>query len=439
MNALPASAVGVRHRAWGLPHVSARGRGLWSEHDFLRLFASQTVSLFGSEITLIALPLTAVLVLGASPAQMGLLAAVSKAPYILVGLLAGVWVDRLRCRTVPVAADVGRAVLLGSIPVAAAFGVLRIEQLFIVAFLAGLLTLFFDVAYQSYLPELVTREQLPEGNSKLEASKSFAELIGPVMGSALLQIAAAPFAIGVDALSFVASGAFLRSIRTSAAPVPSAARPSVLAEVAEGIRIILKHPLLRPIAACSATMNLFYQMLMAVYVLYVTTQLHLSPGYIGIVLGIGNGAGLIGAVLSTRIAGRIGMGRTLVASTLVTALGGMLVALAHPDAVLTLPALILGQLVMMLGVPIYNINQVSMRQSITPPGIRGRVNATTRCLVWSTMPIGSLMGGALGETLGLQETIAIAAFGMLLAGLWVWLSPVRTLTAEKIAALTDLA
>jgi hypothetical protein len=254
MSAVPAAA--VRRRPFGLPWPSAGG--LWAQRDFMRLFAAQTVSLFGSEITLIALPLTAVLILGASPAQMGLLAAVGKVPYILVGLLAGVWVDRLRCRSVLVAAYLGRAVLLGSIPIAAAFGALRMEHLFVVAFLAGILTVFFDVAYQSYLPELVERDEMAEGNGKLEASKSVAEMAGPILGSGLLQVAAAPFAIGVDALSFVVSGLFLRSIRTSAEPKLRPLRSSVLGDVLQGIRLVVHHPLLRPIAACSATMNLFY-------------------------------------------------------------------------------------------------------------------------------------------------------------------------------------
>jgi len=412
--------------------------GLWASGDFLRLFAAQSVSLFGSEISLIALPLTAVLVLGASPAQMGLLAAVEKLPFMLVGLFAGVWVDRLRCRSVLVTADIGRALLLASIPCAAAFGLLRIEQLFVVAFLAGVLTVFFDVGYQSFLPDLVDRSRLTEANGRLEASKSLAEMAGPMLGSGLLQIAAAPFAIGIDALSFLLSGLFLRSIRTSVPPKTGTVRAGMLSEVAVGIRLVLRHPLLRPIAACSATMNLFYQMLAAVYILYVTTQLQLAPALIGIVFGIGSLAGVAGAVLASRLASRIGTGTTLMLSTVVSGLAGLSIAFVRPGDVM-LVALVLAQLLMMLGVPIYNINQLSLRQSITRAGVRGRVNATNRCLVWGTMPIGSLLGGLLGQAIGLQPTIAVAASGMVLAAAWIAASRVRTLTAAEVAALGELA
>jgi MFS family permease len=410
---------------------------LWAHRDFLRLFAAQSVSLFGSEITLIALPLTAVLVLGASPVQMGFLAAVEKLPFMLVGLFAGVWVDRLRCRSVLVAADFGRAILLGSIPLAAGMGVLRIEHLFAVALLAGILTVFFDVAYQSFLPELVDRSQLTEGNGKLAGTRSIAEMAGPMLGSALLQIAAAPFAIAIDAASFVFSGLFLRSIRTSSAP-KAGAGDGMLAEVAVGIRLVVRHPLLRPIAACSATMNLFYQMLAAVFILYVTTELQLAPALVGIIFGIGSLAGLAGAMLASHAAQRLGMGTALMASTVVSGLAGVLIALVRPGD-MTLPALVVGQMLMMFGVPIYNINQLSMRQAMTPAGLRGRVNATNRVLVWGTMPIGSLLGGVLGQMIGLQPTIAFAACGMLLAAVWIAASPVRKLTAAKLATLADLA
>lgn len=405
----------------------------------MRLFAAQTVSLFGSEITFIALPLTAALTLGATPAQMGLLAAGGKVPLVLFGLLAGVWVDRLRCRSVLVVTDVGRALLLGSIPLAAGFGVLRMEHLFVVALAAGILTVFFDVAYQSYLPELVDRDQLTDGNSKLEASKSLAEMAGPMLGSVLLQIAAAPFVIGIDALSFLFSGLCLRSVRTSVAPTNARTRAGMLSEVRVGVSLVLRHSILRSIAACSASMNLFYQMLAAVYILYVTTQLQLPPAALGIIFGVGSLAGLAGALIASPAASRLGVGKTLIASTIVSGLGGLTVAFVHGSDLIAVAALTFAQLVLTFGIPIYNINQVSMRQAITPPGLRGRVNATNRVLVWGTMPIGSLLGGALGEMLGLPAAIALAGLGMVVSCAWLICSPVRTLTAKSVAALPELA
>jgi MFS family permease len=427
MNALAAAVARQRSTArW--PALA----GLWGRPDFVRLWSAQSVSLFGSEITAVALPLTAVLILGASPSGMGLLAAAEKAPFLFFGLLAGVWVDRLRCRSVMVAADLGRAILLGSIPVAALLGVLTMEQLYAVGFLAGILTVFFDVAYQSYLPALVQRDELAEGNGKLEASKSISEMAGPMVGSALLQVAAAPMAIVFDALSFVLSGLFLRSISTTGQPPARARSTSVLADVAEGIRLVLKHPLLRPIALCSATLNLFFQMIVAVYVLHVTTRLHLPPALLGVVLGIGSLGALAGALLAARASKRFGSGSAMIGAAVLSAAGAGVLALANGDGWEVLPVLVVAQVMVMAGIPIYNINQVSLRQAITPAGLRGRVNATMRFLVWGTMPIGALLGGVLGEALDLRPTIALGAIGMLLASGWTVASPVRRLRSLPI-------
>ena len=435
MSATPAAL--ARRRYFGLPTPTPGG--LWAHRDFVRLFTAQSISLFGSEITYIALPLTAVLVLGASPTQMGLLVAAERLPHMLVGLLAGVWVDRLRCRSVLVAADLGRAALLGSIPLAALIGVLRIEQLLVVAFLAGVLTVFFDVAYQSYLPELVEHDQLAEGNAKLEGSKSVAEMAGPILGSALLQVVAAPFLIGLDALSFIFSGAFLRSIKTSEPPVAHSGRGSLRADVVQGIQLVLRHPLLRPMAGCSATMNFFYQMMLAIYVLYITRELAVPPTLVGIIFGIGSLGALLGAMVASPAAKRFGTGKTLLGGTLLSGLGGLVIAFAHMSELGVLPTLIGAQLLLIVGIPIYNINQISLRQTITPAGVRGRVNATIRFLVWGTMPIGALLGGYLGQTIGLQSTLTVGAIGMLLAGLWVMTSRLRTLTRDSMAALVELA
>jgi MFS family permease len=430
MNAVAISAVPSRARSHS---------GLWSNAPFARLFAAQSVSLFGSEITQIALPLSAAVVLGASPAEMGVLAAVGKLPYLLFGLVAGVWVDRLRYRSVLVCADFGRAVLLGAIPLAALLGALRIEHLYVVAFLAGALTVFFDVAYQSYVPELVERDQLAAANGRLEASRSIAEMAGPILGSALLQVAAAPFAIGIDALSFVLSGAFVRCIRSSAAPLESTARAGMLAEVRVGVRLVVRHPLLRPIAACSASMNLFYQMISAVYILHVTTELQLPAAYVGVIFGIGSLAAVVGAMLAAPLAHHFGTGTTLAASTALSGVAGAAIVLVHGQGTFALAGLSATQMLMMLGVPVYNINQLSLRQSITPAGLQGRVHATNRCLVWGTMPIGALAGGLLGQAIGLEPTIAIGGIGMLIGGAWIIASPVRRLSRERLAALGQIS
>src|SRR5919199_2128290 len=278
--------------------------GLWRHPDFVKLWSGQTISRFGSEISQLAIPLTAALVLGASPAQMGLLGAFEFAPFLLLSLFAGVWVDRVHRRPVLIVADVGRAILLGSIPAAALAGVLRIEQLYVVGLLTGVLTVFFDVAYQAYLAVLVKREHLVEGNSKLEVSRSVAQIAGPGVAGALVQLVTAPIAVVVDAISFVASVIFLLLI---GAPEPAPVRQagtdgSVWSELREGLAVVIGNPLLRSIAGCTATSNLFGNAMQAIYVLYVTRELGLQPAVIGLIYAI-RGPGALGGAVPPRWAG----------------------------------------------------------------------------------------------------------------------------------------
>lgn len=409
-----------------------RFTGLWRHPDFMKLWAGQTVSQFGSQITLLALPLAAILSLGASPFEVGVLAAVERAPFLLVGLFAGVWVDRLRRRPILIGADVGRALLLASIPVAAMLDVLTIVQLYVVGFLVGVLTVGFDVAYQSYLPALVKRSQLVEGNSKLEISNSVAYITGPGIGGALVQVLTAPVAIVFDACSFLVSALFLRSIR-AAEPAPvsrqagAAPQGGVWREIGEGLGVVLRNPLLRSIAGCTGTSNLFSNMLFAVYVLYATRDLGLEPAAIGLIFAMAGPGALIGSFLAAPVARRFGLGPAIVGSALLFGPPALLIPLVSGSPAVTLPLLIAAEFLIGLMSPIYNINQVSLRQAIVPDRLQGRMNATMRFLVWGTMPIGSLIGGVLGGYIGLRPTILIAAVGMAISALWVVFSPVRQL------------
>ena len=264
-----------------------RFAGLWRHADFVKLWTGQTISLFGSQITFLALPLTAVLVLEASPAQMGFLTAAGAIPSLLVGLFVGVWVDRYRRRPILIAADLGRAALLFAIPVAAILGMLRIEHLYVVAFLVGTLELFFDVAHRSFLPSLVKREQLVEGNSKLEMSRSIAMILGPGVAGGLVQLVTAPIAIAVDAISFLISALFLGWIRApEPAPKPSDQRENIWRELGEGLRLVSGNRLLRAIAGCMGIVGLFNSVLEAVFVLYVTRELGIEPGLLGLVCSV---------------------------------------------------------------------------------------------------------------------------------------------------------
>lgn len=407
---------------------------LWRHHDFRRLWAAETISQLGTQVTLLALPLAAIVVLKASPFQVGLLGVFEFVPFLLVGLPAGVWVDRLRRRPILVAADVGRALLLGSIPLAHAFGALHLSQLYAVSLLAGVLTVFFDVAYQSVLPSLVGREHLVEGNAKLEGSRSAAQLAGPGLAGLLVGAITAPPAIAVDALSFFASAAFILRLRVDESGIAGAAPARRMrTEIAEGVRYVVGHPLLRAIASYTSLSNLFSTMAFAVLLLYEVRELGLSPGVVGLVLTLGNVGVLVGAFAAGRAARRLGVGRAIVGSAVLCGPAQLMIPLA-PKA-FPIPVLVAGQFLLGLGGVVYNVNQVSLRQTITPDHLLGRMNATMRFLVWGTMPLGALLGGALGGAIGLRPTLWVAGAGAMVAFVPLLLSTVRGLETFPDPAL----
>ena len=368
--------------------------------------------------------------LEANAFEIGLLNAADTLPFLIVGLPAGVWIDRLRRRPILIVGDLGRAVLLASIPVAYVVGVLSILQLYVVGFMVGVLTVFFDVAYQSYLPALVERERLVDGNAKLEISRSAAAVAGPPVGGALVGILTAPIAIFLDALSFLASAAFLFAIRKpESVPEPhldeTGERVGMVRSIREGLAYVATHRLLRSIAACTAVGNLFGNLAFAVLILYLVRELGLTPGTIGLVFGIGSFGFLIGALLPERVQRRVGLGPTIVVSAALDGLALFLIPLAPPA--MPIPFLIASGFIVGVGQVVYNVSQVSLRQAITPDNMLGRMNATMRFIVFGTIPVGAVIGGALGGTIGLRETLFVGAIGATLAFLFVALSPVRSL------------
>lgn len=417
--------------------MQAKRPSLLRDSDFIKLLTGQSISELGSQVTMLALPLVAILTLHAGPLQVGALEATSLAPFILVGLPAGVWVDRLaRRRPILIAADLGRLLAMASIPVAATAGRLILPQLYVVGFVSGVLTVFFDVAYQSYLPALVSRQQLVEGNAKLEFTRSGAQMSGPAVAGSLVGAVGGPLALAADAASFGVSVLSLLAIRQRELPaVHLALRASMRADIAAGLRFVLHHPLLRPIAMCTSTWNLFGNMYFALLVLFCVRELRMTPTTIGLAFSIGSVGAPIGAVLASRISRALGAGPTIVLSA---ALGssGLLVALAPASQ--PVPFLVLATFLGGVGV-VYNITQVSLRQAICPPAFQGRMNATMRFLVWGTIPIGSIVGGALGAALGLRTTMIIGSAGTLLAMIPVALSPVRSLRTIEEAVPPELA
>ncbi len=401
--------------------------GLWSNPDFLKLWGSETISLFGTQVTGLALPLTAVLVLDASPIEMGVLGALQFAPFFLVGLPAGVWVDRLRRRPILVGANLGRAVLLGLIPLAALLDTLSMGLLYAASFLVGVLTVFFDVAYQSYLPSLVGREHLVEGNSKLEVSASVAQVAGPAVGGGLVQLLTAPLALLADGASYLVSAFLLGTIRAGEKEPSRDGERNLRREIVEGLRVVFDSRILRSIAGCTGTFNLFSALADAVFLLYITNSLRIEPALLGLMFGVGSLGALLGALLPARAARRFGLGPTILGSATLIGVGTLLVPLASGPLPVVVSLLVSAQFITGLANTVYNINQVSLRQAITPDRLLGRMNASMRFLVWGTIPLGSLLGGVLGEALGLRPTLFVGAFGGLLASLWIFFSPVRTM------------
>ena len=400
-------------------------RSLLRHHDFRQLWAAETVSQVGTQVTMLALPVVAVTVLDATPLQMGVLTALETAAFLLIGLPAGAWVDRWRRKRVLVTADLVRAVVLATLPVAYLLDVLTLGQLFAVAAVTGTATVFFDVAYQSYLPALVDRDQLVDGNGKLEASRAVAQVAGPGATGVLLRLLGAPLLIAVDAVSYLVSALFIGRIGAPDVVPDRASRRPLRTEIGEGLAFVVRHPLLRRIVACTGISNLFGSMTTALLVLFVLRELGLSESTLGLVFSVGAVGGLLGAATAARFARGVGEGRSIPVSAVVfaTAAAGLPLAALGAPVVL----LVTGWFVLSWSVVVYNVVQVSFRQRLCPPGLLGRMNASVRFIVFGTMPIGGLLGGVLGEWLGVLPALWVATAGGFAACLPVVLSPLLTM------------
>jgi len=405
------------------------------DREFLIYWTASAISDVGSQVTALALPLIGALTLAASPWEMGVLTAAGTAPTLLIGLFAGVWVDRLRRRPVLIATDLGRAGLLLTIPLASVLGLLRIELLCAVALLVGAFNVMFDLAHLAFLPSLVGRDQLVDGNSKLEVTAAGAQVVGPGLGGALVGLLGAPFAVLVDALSFLVSGWLIKRTRAvEPPPAPVVTRSGIWTEIREGLQVVLAQPLLRSLVASSATMNFFGRMFLAVYVLYMTRDLGLGPVGVGLVLATGGVGSLAGALVVGPATRRLGPGPVTIVAQLVFGLTGLLVPLAVLFPRVALIMVVASEFGQWMAVIVYYVSAVSIRQAITPDRLQGRVNATIRFFAGGALPIGALVGGALGGVIGLPLTLVVAELGTLLGFVWLVLSPVRTLRALPTVA-----
>jgi MFS family permease len=399
---------------------------LWSHPDFLKLWTGQTISEFGSQVSQLAIPAVAVITLKASPFQVAALATVEFLPFLILTLPAGVWVDRWRRRWILIAGDLGRAVLLASIPLAYAIGHLTLAQLYVVGFLVGIHTVFFDVAYQSYLPQIVDRETLVEGNSKLQMTVSGAAIAGPGISGGLIKLFGAPYAILVDACSFVVSGAFTAAIRKREDLPPATERRRLLVELWEGLRYVTHHRLLFPQALATGSSNFATNLVFSVYFVYAYRHLGLTPGIMGVVFAIAATGWLIGSASADWLRRKLGVNGATILGMAVGAPAALLIPFA-PVGDAAIPFLVLSGMLGGFGAVVYNIQQVSLRQAITPERLQGRMNASMRFFVWGTIPLGSLVGGVLATAFSVRTAILVGACLGLLALLPILLSPLRTL------------
>ncbi len=398
--------------------------GLWRHRDFLSLWGAETISQFGSQVSLLALPLVAILVLDESAFKVAALTSIEFLPFLLFTLPAGVWVDRLRRRPILVLGNVGRAVALFSVPVVYWVGGLTIWQLYVVGFAVGTCTVFFDVAYQSYIPALVGREDVVEANSKLEISRAAAMVAGPGMAGGLVALLTAPVAVLLDAVSYAISALLLFGIRKQEEAPPRAERRSLRSELGEGLRYVFRHPYQRTMVAMTALSNFFGQVVFSILLVYAVRELDLSAGTIGVALAIGNLGTLAAALTAKRIGDRLGVGRTILLASCLFGPGTLLIAFAPQEY--ALPLIVLAMIVIGFGGILYNVTAISLIQAITPDRILGRANASRRFVVWGVVPLGGFTGGALASTIGLRETMVVGALGGLLTIVPILVSPLRS-------------
>ena len=398
---------------------------MWRDRDFARLWAATTISMLGSFVTRTALPFAAILVLGAGAGEVAILRGAELLAGLTIGLIAGAWVDRLRRRPILIWADVGRALLLASIPVAFALGSLTLAHLVLVALGAAVLTTFFDAADRAYLPTVIGRDRLIEANSTLTGSSAAAEFVGFGVGGWLIQLLTAPIAIGLDAISFLVSAVFIRSIRRREPDArPSATREPVLREIREGLALTLGDPILRPLALADAAIAAFWGVFGAVYLVFVT-EIGFAPGVVGLIAAVGGLTSLVGAAAAGRAVRRLGVGRFFIGAAVLVSIGNIFIALTPDAALIGLLCLVAQQVFSDSSMTAFDVVSVSIRQATVSDRLLGRVSASYHVLAMGAMLVGTVLGGIVAETLGLRAAMVMAAVGGFGAVLILWFSAIR--------------
>jgi MFS family permease len=403
--------------------VEARPRSLWRDRNFLTMWSGQTLSQFGEQISLLGVPVLAVVLLHSTAFEVGVLNASGLAAFLLIGLPAGAWIDRMRKRHVMIAADIVRALALAAIPVLWSLGMLHIWQLYAVAFVIGVATVFFDVSYQSLTPSLVPAPQIAEANGKLEATAQVAHLTGPAIAGWLIGVVSAPFAMIATAGTYAASFVALAFTRDSEQLRPAHEHGRLVHEIGEGLRWVFGNRALRRIVATTGTSNLFNTISVTILPLFLLRELGMTPQAMGLILSLGAVGGLLGAIATPHLVRRVGEGPAIPLSALAFSLVSVFLPIAAMVPQLAFPLLVVQGFVMSFFVLVYNITQVTFRQRITPPRLLGRMNASIRFVVWGVMPIASLAAGALATWLGIVPTMWIGAAGQLASAVFVVTGP----------------
>lgn len=411
-----------------------RPRGpLGQNRDFVAIWSAATVSQLGTQVSLLALPFVAITTLEASTLEVAMLGIAELVPLLLFGLPAGAWIDRVRRRPVMIAADLTCACAFVSIPSAYAAGVLTIWQLYVVGFATGTFAMFFDVASQSFLPAIVPREELPGANAALQVSAQTAQVGGPGLAGLLVSVLGAPYAIAADAASYLGSAALLLRVKQHETAVPKEHRRAMRSEIREGLAYVLRHPILRPNLMFTSTANIFNTILFAVLLLFSVRHLHLSARQIGLILMLANVGSLAGALATTRLQRRFGLGRVMLA----TAFGGWaLLLIPFASGAGRIPMIAAGLLLWGTAVVVFNATSATLVQATAPARLLSRVFASRRLVSWGVMPVGTLLGGLLGTYFGLRTAVFVGAGGRALAGLIILFSPVRSIrTLDDAQAL----
>ena len=401
---------------------------LWRHADFMRLWSGKAISQVGTELSLVAIPLYAVLSLDATPLQVGVLAAAAGVPRLLLGFVAGAWVDRLRRKPIMIATDIGRALAIATIPIAALLGLESFILLVLVELITGLLSIFFSAAWTPYLPGLVGRANLTSANSKMGASNSVAQVAGPSLAGTLIGVIGAPFTFVIDACSYVWSAIFIGRIeQPEPPPRPHHGNRSLVREIRQGIHVLVSSPILRALTGSHATIILGGYIFLAVYPLFMVDALGLSARGVGLVFASGGIGALVGSVVTPAMVRRAGTGSTIVWSATLFGVFGLTVPMAvlAPDH--ALPLVVFAEFAQWMMLVMFNITSGSLRQALTPDHLLGRVVASDHVLANGLQPVGAFLGGVLGQVIGVQEALLIGVGGMFCAGAWVYWSPIRAI------------